>query len=323
MRILVTGGAGYIGSHTAKLLVERGEQPVVIDNLSTGRRDAVRWCPLIEGDIGDIDLVRKVLRDHQIEAVIHFAASIAVGESMQNPRKYFRNNVGASLNLLEAMLAEDVRTMVYSSSCVIYGEPQYMPLDERHPAGPINPYGETKQFIEHVLRWYGELEGLRWMAMRYFNASGADPDGEIGEAHDPETHLIPRAIMAAQGEIETLELFGTDYPTPDGTAVRDYVHVLDLADAHVRAIEYLSCGGESTAINLGTGRGYSVREVIAAVERAGNCVVPVQERPRRAGDAPELIADPTHAHQILSWTPQYSDLDTITRTAWQWHTSER
>lgn len=320
MRILVTGGAGYIGSHTAKLLAERGHEPVVIDNLSTGSREAVQWCPLIVGDVGDVELVRKILRDYQIEAVIHFAASIAVGESMENPRKYFRNNVVATLNLLEAMLAEDVRTLVYSSSCVVYGEPEYMPLDEQHPRAPINPYGETKLFIERALEWYGQLEGLRWMAMRYFNASGADFEGQIGEAHDPETHLIPLAIQAACGEIEQLNLFGTDYPTPDGTAVRDYVHVMDLAEAHLLAVKHLACGGQSAALNIGTGQGYSVREVIQAVEQIGERPVPVVEGPRRAGDAPELIANASRARQLLRWTPHHSDLATIVATAWRWHT---
>ncbi len=267
MRVLVTGGAGYIGSHTAKVLATAGHEPVVLDNLSEGHRWAVRWGPFIEGDLADGSLIQKVLADYEIQAVIHFAASAYVGESVRDPSTYFRNNVSNSLTLLDAMRAVGVGTIVFSSSCATFGVPQVLPIPDDHPQQPINPYGESKLFIERVLHWYGEAYGLRWMALRYFNAAGADPDGDLGECHAPETHLIPSVIEAALGQRQAFDLYGTHYPTPDGTAVRDFVHVTDLANAHLHALQYLTNDGGNTALNLGTGVGSSVREVIAAVER--------------------------------------------------------
>ncbi|MBO1436222.1 UDP-glucose 4-epimerase GalE [Meiothermus sp. CFH 77666] len=317
MNVLVVGGAGYIGSHTAKTLKRAGHNPVVLDNLSTGHRWAVRWGPLVEADLADKKAILQAIRDHQIEAVIHFAANAYVGESMQNPAKYFRNNVANMLNLLEAQHESGVKRIVFSSSCTTYGIPERVPISEDFPQSAISPYGESKLMGEKMLKWFGECYGLGWVALRYFNASGADPEGEIGEVHDPETHLIPLVIDAALGKRPPVRIFGTDYPTPDGTAIRDYIHVMDLADAHVRALQYLLEGGESTAFNLGTGHGHSVREVIAAVERVGGRKVPAEEAPRRAGDPPALVADPSKAHRILGWEAQYRELNQIVETAWR------
>jgi UDP-arabinose 4-epimerase len=265
MRVLVTGGAGYIGSYMAKLLARAGVEPIVFDNLSMGHRHAVRWGPLIEGDLSDSALVTSVLAEHEIDAVVHFAANAYVGESMQNPRKYFHNNVAGTLSLLDAMVDADVRTIVFSSTCATYGEAETLPIDERHPQRPTNPYGESKLFVERMLHWYGVTYGLHSVALRYFNAAGADLDGEIGEEDDPETHLIPLVIGAALGNRACAEVFGTDYDTPDATAVRDYIHVMDLATAHLLGFDYLLGGGASTAVNLGTGNGHSVRDIIGAV----------------------------------------------------------
>lgn len=317
MNVLVVGGAGYIGSHTAKTLKKAGHNPVVFDNLSTGHRWAVRWGPLVEADLADKKAILEAIRDHQIEAVIHFAANAYVGESMQNPAKYFRNNVANMLNLLEAQLESGVKHIVFSSSCTTYGVPERVPIGEDFPQSAISPYGESKLMGEKMLKWFGECYGLGWVALRYFNASGADPEGEIGEVHDPETHLIPLVIDAALGKRPPVRIFGTDYPTPDGTAIRDYVHVMDLADAHVRALQYLLEGGESTAFNLGTGHGHSVREVITAVERVGGRKVPAEEAPRRAGDPPALVADPSKARTVLGWEAQYKELHQIVKTAWR------
>jgi UDP-glucose-4-epimerase GalE len=319
MRVLVTGGAGYVGSHTAKSLAEAEHTPVVFDNLSMGHDWAVQWGPLVDGDLADGELIRTVLDDQQIEAVVHFAAYAYVGESVQNPRKYFRNNVVNTLNLLDAMIDSDVRTIIFSSTCATYGDPVRIPIDETHPQSPINPYGESKLFVERMLRWYQEAYGLDWMALRYFNAAGADPEGNIGECHDPETHLIPLVIYAALERNNPVQIFGTDYPTEDGTAVRDYIHVLDLADAHVKGLECLSKGGESQPLNLGTGHGYSVREVIESVQRVSGIDVPCVEGPRRPGDPPRLVADASKANEILGWAPRFTELDDIVRTAWHWH----
>src|SRR5579871_5041882 len=267
MPILVTGGAGYIGSHTAKALAQAGFQPIVIDSLERGHREAVQWGPFIQADIGDRAALEKLFREHSIDAVLHFAAFAYVGESMQRPELYFRNNFVKTLNLLESMHAAGVRTIVFSSTCATYGNPLRIPIDEEHPQNPVNPYGESKVMVERLLHWFGVVHGLRWTALRYFNAAGADPDGRLGEEHDPEPHLIPLTISAATGRGKTLEIYGTDYDTPDGTAIRDYLHVTDLGTAHVAALKYLQEGGESTAFNLGTGTGHSVREVIAMVER--------------------------------------------------------
>jgi UDP-arabinose 4-epimerase len=321
-RILVTGGAGYIGSHTAKALAGAGFEPVVLDNLSVGHRLAVRWGPLIEGDLADIDLLGRVMRSYQPEAIVHFAAHAYVGESVAQPRKYFRNNVVNTLNLLEAALDAGIGAVVFSSTCATYGLPEQLPIAEDQPQRPINPYGESKLFVEKMLRRFGDAYGLSWFALRYFNAAGADPDGEIGEQHTPETHLIPLALQAATGARPALEIFGTDYPTPDGTAIRDYIHVSDLAEAHVGALCYLLSGGASTAANLGTGAGYSVRQVIEAVERIAWRTVPVREGPRRTGDPAALVADPARAAAVLGWAPRHSGLDEIVATAWRWHNRE-
>lgn len=319
--VLVAGGAGYIGSHACKALAEAGYTPVAYDNLSFGHRSAVRWGPLVVGDIADVDLVRKTVRDHGITAVMHFAAFTYVGESMTQPQKYLRNNVVNALALLDAMRAEGVARIVFSSTCATYGTPVAVPIAEDHPQVPINPYGDSKLMVEKALRWYGGAYGLGWMALRYFNAAGADPLGRIGEDHQPETHLIPLVIAAALGQRPAIDVFGTDYPTPDGTAIRDYIHVDDLARAHVKALAYLEAGRPSTALNLGTGRGYSVREVIAAVERIGGRPVPVKEAPRRAGDPPALVAAPALAQRLLDWKAA-ADLDHIVQTAWDWHAAE-
>lgn len=318
-RVLVTGGAGYIGSHTCKALAQAGYLPVTIDNFVYGHDWAVKWGPLETGDIGDPEFVERVIRQNRIEAVVHFAAYAYVGESMSEPATYFRNNVINSLCLLETMQSCGVRNIVFSSTCATYGLPEEVPIGEEHPQRPVNPYGESKLFLERTLNWYDTAYQLRSVVLRYFNAAGADPDGEIGEDHDPEMHLSPLAIAAALGQGPELRVFGNDYPTPDGTAVRDYVHVTDLASAHVKALDYLLRGGTSTALNLGTGTGRSVREVIAAVERASGRRVPVREAPRRPGDPPLLIAAPGQAREVLGWAPRMSDIDSIVTTALHWH----
>lgn len=317
MRILVAGGAGYIGSHTCKALARAGYIPIVIDDFSTGNEWAVRWGILVRGNIGDRDLVKRVLRTEKIEAVIHFAASAYVGESMTLPQKYFQNNVVNTLSLLDSMLEAGVKNLVFSSTCATYGDPVNLPLEETHPQIPTNPYGESKLFIEKAMRWYGEPYDLRWIALRYFNAAGADPENEIGESHDPEPHIIPLVMQAANGKRPEIHIFGTDYATPDGTAIRDYIHVEDLAQAHILAIQHLANGGESGPFNLGTGRGHSVREIIAAVEKHSGKKVPSREMGRRPGDPDVLVADAQRANEILGWSPVH-DLDSIIATAWAW-----
>ncbi|HEX7086988.1 MAG TPA: UDP-glucose 4-epimerase GalE [Vicinamibacterales bacterium] len=320
MRILVTGGAGYIGSHTARLLADAGHEPVVFDDLSQGHDWAVRWGPLEAGSLTDRARLDEVLRSARVEAVVHFAARALVGESMTNPAAYFETNVLGTFNLLEAMRAAGVATLVFSSTCATYGDPVRVPIDETHPQAPVNPYGESKLMVEKMLRWYGEAYGLRWMALRYFNAAGADPNGEIGEVHDPETHLIPLVIEGTLGRRPPVKVFGSDYPTPDGTAIRDYIHVVDLADAHLRALERLGAGTPSQALNLGTGRGHSVREVIETVRTVSRQDVPFEPAPRRAGDPPMLVADASRAREVLGWEPKYPELSTIVEHAWRWHT---
>lgn len=323
MRVLVTGGAGYIGSHTAKALAHAGFEPVVYDNLSRGHRWAVKWGSFIEGDLADRALLGATIRRERIEAVIHFAALAYVGESVAHPHDYFQNNVVGTLALLDTMLDHGVDTCVFSSTCATYGVPASLPINETQPQEPVNPYGASKLFIERALRAYGAAYGLRSVALRYFNAAGADPDGETGEAHVPETHLIPLVIQAATGQRCCAEVFGRDYPTPDGTAVRDFIHVADLADAHVRALTYLRDGGETTALNLGTGQGHSVREVIATVEAVSGRRIPVEERPRRTGDPPALVADARRARAVLGWQPRFPELSGMIATAWRWHTGGR
>jgi UDP-arabinose 4-epimerase len=314
-KVLVTGGAGFIGSHTAKRLKQSGFEPVVLDDLSMGHAWAAKFGAFVQGNIADSELVKRTILEHEISAVIHFAASTYVGESVQNPRKYVHNNVFGTVTLLDAMLEAGVKRIVFSSTAATYGNPQYSPLDEAHPNKPINPYGESKYYLERVMDSYHVAYGLQWAALRYFNAAGADPEGELGEVHHPESHLIPLCIEAAMGK-RRLQVFGTDYPTPDGTAIRDYIHVFDLADAHIKALSYLESGGESGAMNLGTGKGFSVLEVIRAVERVTGLQVPFDNAPRRAGDPPELVANPAKAQSALSWTPQYIDLERIVETAW-------
>jgi UDP-glucose 4-epimerase len=322
MRVLVTGGAGYIGSQTAKSLTQSGYEVVVLDNLATGHREAVKWGPFVEGDLGDKELLAKIFKERRIEAVLHFAASLLVGESVRDPQKYFWNNVVNTLLLLDVMKACGVKHIVFSSSAAVYGSPEKLPIPEDHPMRPVSPYGDSKLCMERAIRWYGVAYGFRGVALRYFNAAGADLAGELGEEHDPESHLIPLVVKAALGQRPEVEIYGTDYPTPDGTAIRDYIHVVDLADAHVRALEYLADGGESTELNLGTGEGHSVSEVVAGVGKLCDGRVPAKGAPRRAGDPAELVADPARARQVLDWHPQYSDLDTIIQTAWKWHSSK-
>ena len=321
MQILVTGGAGYIGSVTCKALARAGYEPVALDHLRHGHRSAVRWGPLVEVDLADREALGSVFREYQISAVIHFAASVSVGESMRAPAEYFRNNVVNTINLLDCMRETGIRSMVFSSTAAVYGNPQQKLISEDHPTAPLNPYGESKLMVERLLRWYGDTYRLRWTALRYFNAAGADPEGEAGEAHHPETHLIPLAVAAGLGDIPELEVYGTDYETADGTAVRDYIHVTDLATAHLKALERLARGGTNCTLNLGTGQGHSVQQVISAVERVGNCTVPVRRCPRRSGDAPVLVADASRASRELAWRPQHSSLDRIVETAWEWYVS--
>ncbi len=321
MSILVTGGAGYIGCHTAKALSTAGFCPVVLDDLSRGHAHSVKWGPFVSGDIADSSLVRRIIEKHDIKAVLHFAASAYVGESMSAPRTYFLNNVRNTLNFLEAVADSGVNQVVFSSTCATYGIPEGRPIAEEHPQRPVSPYGESKLFVERVLHWYAQAYGLRWVILRYFNAAGADPQGEIGEQHDPETHLIPRVIQAALGCLPEIEIFGSDYDTPDGTAVRDYIHVSDLADAHVLALQHLLCGGPNCALNLGTGRGHSVREVIDTVEKLSGRKVRVRMQPRREGDPPVLVARSSLAMNLLNWIPRQSNLDTIVRTALRWQES--
>ncbi|EYR84354.1 UDP-glucose 4-epimerase GalE [Shinella sp. 838] len=314
-KVLVVGGAGFIGSNTAKLLSAQGFEPVVYDNLSTGNREAVRWGRLVEGDILDTQRLGAAIDEDKPVAVIHFAASAYVGESVVDPAKYYRNNVSGTLSLLEACRLAGVRNLIFSSSCATYGVPDSLPIREGASQRPINPYGRTKLIAEQMLADYAAAYDLHYVALRYFNASGADIDGELGEAHDPETHLIPRAMMAAAGSIDVLEVYGDDYDTPDGTCIRDYIHVGDLARAHVLAVEYLLGGGGNLAVNLGTGRGTSIREILESIRRLTGRAVPIVLRPRRAGDPPALYADPALAAETLGFRAVYSDLDTIIRTA--------
>jgi UDP-glucose-4-epimerase GalE len=318
MRILVTGGAGYIGSHTVKLLLARGHDVRVYDNLAMGHRAAVPAERLIVGDLHEPDRLDHALLIHRIEAVIHFAASAYVGESVRDPGKYYRNNVAGALSLLEAMRRQDVKRIVFSSTCATYGVPLQVPITEEEPQRPINPYGRTKLMIEQALADYSAAYGIGYAALRYFNAAGAAADGSIGEDHDPETHLIPLVLQAALGQRPHIEVFGTDYPTADGTCIRDYIHVDDLAEAHILALGKLT-DGAALRYNVGTGRGYSVREVIQTAEAVTRRKLPVKEGPRRAGDPPELVASPAKIMKELGWKPRYIELAPIIETAWNWH----
>ncbi len=316
MNILVTGGAGYIGSHTASAVEKSGHTPVIVDNFCTGHRWAVGSRLLFEADLADEDLIRQALETYRIDAVIHFAASAYVGESVKEPRKYFQNNVVNTLKLLDVMTGLGVKYIVYSSTCATYGHPLRVPISEDQPQCPVNPYGESKLFVERILHWYQKAYGLKWIALRYFNAAGASDNQ--GEWHEPETHLIPLAIQAAlTGGI--LPIFGTDYPTEDGTAIRDYVHVDDLASAHLLALEYLLKEGVSRAFNLGTGQGHSIRQVVKMVEQVSGRSVRCRAAGRRPGDPPVLVAENRAAAEILGWTPKRSSLRQIVESAWLWH----
>ena len=316
----MTGGAGYIGSHTAKALRRAGYQTVIYDDLSAGHRAATLGAPLIQGDIRDVDAVRRALRDTGAAAVMHFAAWLIVSDSVGDPIGYYRNNVAGTLGTLEAMAAEKVSRFVFSSTCAVYGEPVETPLRESHPTSPINAYGQTKLAIEHALPHYERAYGVQSIRLRYFNAAGADPDGELGEDHAPEIHVIPRAFEAASGGAP-LHIFGEDYPTPDGTCLRDYIHVADLASAHVLGLKRLEQGGASATYNVGTERPSSVREVIAAVEQVTGRTVNRQSAPRRAGDPAILYASAEKIRTELGWVPQYPALETIVAHAWQWHST--
>jgi UDP-arabinose 4-epimerase len=316
-RVLVTGGAGYIGSHACKALAAAGAMPVAYDNLSTGHADAVRWGPLIRGDVRDRAALAAALSQVRITTIMHFAASAYVGQSVTDPALYYDNNVGGMTALLDAARTSGTRRIVFSSSCATYGVPQVLPISEHTPQAPINPYGRTKLICEQMLKDYGAAYGIRHVSLRYFNAAGADPSGLIGERHNPETHLLPLALMAAAGG-RPLNVFGTDYDTPDGTCIRDYVHVSDLARAHVRALEHLEAGRDSIALNLGSGRGQSVLDIVDAIRRVTGRDVPLSFGPRRAGDPPVLTADPQMAARVLGFRAELSDIDTIVRHAAPW-----
>ncbi|MDE2089523.1 MAG: UDP-glucose 4-epimerase GalE [Gammaproteobacteria bacterium] len=318
MKVLVTGGAGYVGSHACKQLARAGIEPVVYDNLSTGHRDAVRYGPLFEGDTRDRGRLDAAMAAHQPDCVIHFAASAYVGESVEDPASYYSNNVVGSLSLLESMRRHDVASIVFSSSCAVYGAPSALPIAESAPLAPVNPYGFTKLAVERMLADFGTAYGLRWTALRYFNAAGADPEGELGERHDPETHAVPLCIRAALGIDPSFSVFGSDYPTPDGSALRDYVHVQDLALAHVRALRWLAEGGASGVYNLGSGVATSVLEVVRAVERATGKRVPLTMAPRRAGDPPALYAATAKAAEQFGWRAEFQSIDDTVRTAAAW-----
>lgn len=316
--ILITGGAGYVGAHAAKALSTNGYTPLVLDNLVYGHREFVRWGELLVGDLADAALLKELFKTYPIKAVMHFAGFAYVGESVVDPAKYYRNNVVNTLNLLEAMRGAEVDKVIISSTCATYGVPLSIPITEDHPQLPINPYGRTKLMVEHMLQDFCAAYGMRHVVLRYFNAAGADPDGEIGEWHVPETHLIPLAIDAACGK-SPLRVFGVDYNTPDGTCIRDYIHVSDLATAHVLALEYLMVGGKSIALNLGNSHGFSVREVIKTIEQVTGLTVPVEEAHRRHGDPPILVGSSVRARQLLGWQPHYSTLESIISTAWKWY----
>ncbi|HLO87494.1 MAG TPA: UDP-glucose 4-epimerase GalE [Nostocaceae cyanobacterium] len=320
--ILVTGGAGYIGSHTVLALQQAGYEVIILDNLVYGHRDLVDQVlrvKLIEGDISDRSLLDDLFHTYNFTAVMHFSAYTYVGESVTDPIKYYRNNVLGTFTLLEAMLAANVKKFVFSSTCATYGVPKFLPLTEDHPQNPINPYGATKLMVERILADFDVAYGLKSVLFRYFNAAGADPSGLLGEDHNPESHLIPLVLLTALGKREAISIFGTDYDTPDGTCIRDYIHVNDLADAHVLGLKYLLNGGESEVFNLGNGNGFSVREVIAAAEEVTGLEIPVKECDRRPGDSPILIGSSEKAKTILNWQPRYLDIKDIVAHAWQWH----
>ena len=316
--IIVTGGAGYIGSHAVRELHQSGYLPVVLDDLSEGHSAAVLNGIFEEGSISDEKFLEDVFRKYKPEGVMHFASRCYVGESVVNPRRYFEENVGNALTLFRVMLRHEVKRFVFSSTCATYGDPVRIPMDEEHPQAPISPYGESKYFIERILRQYHRAYGFKFVSLRYFNASGASLDGRIGESHDPETHLIPLILMVAKGKLDSIQVFGNDYPTNDGTCIRDYIHVVDLSLAHLAALKWLESGGDSDFFNLGSGNGFSVCQVVEAAERITGKRISVEVTSRRPGDPPRLIADPGKASRVLNWRVQYSDLETILETAWKW-----
>ncbi len=315
MKILVVGGAGYVGSHTAQVLRRNGFEVLIYDNLSTGHLKLAKGFEFIQGEIADIGRLARAI--YRVDAVLHFAASAYVGESVADPRKYFRNNVESGLALLNTCLSCGVKKLIFSSSCAVYGTPAELPIPEAAPRDPQNPYGVSKLFLEHALEAYDKAYGLRYASLRYFNAAGADESGEIGELHTPETHLIPITLEAALGHRDSVPVYGNDYPTPDGTCIRDFVHVSDLAEAHVLALRYLLAEGESLAVNLGTGRGHSVQEIVRIVESITDTEIPLRWEPRRAGDPPVLVADPRQAERMLGWSAQRS-LQDMVMSAWKW-----
>jgi UDP-glucose-4-epimerase GalE len=321
LKVLVVGGAGYIGSHVCKALAERGDTPIVLDNLSRGHRHAVQWGPLVEGDIRNGAILDTVLAAHEPDAVMHFAANIEVGEGQRDPVGFWVNNVGGTINLVDAMRRFGLHHIVFSSTCAVYGEPQILPIRESESRSPVNVYGQTKLAVEQMLADTSAHGGIHYAALRYFNAAGASPDGEIGEEHDPETHLIPNALKAAAGLGPPMKLFGDDYDTPDGTCVRDYIHVVDLARAHLLALDGILAGTRRIEVNLGSGRGVSVREVLTAVERVTGHAVPHEVCPRRAGDPPSLYADPAKAKDTLGFETQCSDIEGIIEDAWRFHSA--
>lgn len=318
--ILVVGGAGYIGSHMVKILIRAGYQVVILDNLATGYRDAISGGDFVFGDTADKLSLDRLLSGYSIDGIMHFASFIQVGESVQHPSKYYQNNVAATLNLLDAMVAHRIPALIFSSSAAIFGEPAYTPIDEQHPKQPINPYGLSKWMVEQVLADYDQAYGLKSVCLRYFNAAGADPEGQLGERHEPETHLIPLVLQAASGRRQAITVFGQDYDTPDGTCIRDYIHINDLCQAHLLALEYLFQGGSSTAYNLGNGSGFSVTEVIEIAKQITNRPITVIMGERREGDPARLVADSQQIQTQLGWQPQYADLATIIAHAWQWET---
>lgn len=317
--VLVTGGAGYIGAHACKALAEAGYMPVTYDNFVYGHPTAVRWGPLEKGDIGDREQLEMVMKKYNPSAVMHFAAYAYVGESVTNPAKYYHNNVAGTLSLLESMNSCSIDKIIFSSTCATYGMPDQIPINEDHPQNPINPYGRSKLMIEWILQDFAAAYDLKYVSLRYFNAAGADPDAEIGENHDPETHLIPLVLDVALGIRNRLEIYGTDYDTPDGTCIRDYIHVSDLADAHLLALEYLNDGGQSEVFNLGNGNGFSVREVIRTAMKVTGCDIPYLESEKRPGDPAVLIGSTEKIRDNLGWRAVHNSLDVIVRTAWRWH----
>jgi UDP-glucose 4-epimerase len=317
--VLVTGGAGYVGSHAVKELRANGIPCVVLDNLSRGRRELVLDADLIVGDVADTKLVERILSDYGVQAVMHFAAYAYVGESMQHPARYYQNNVASTIGLLDSLARHGVKLFVFSSTCATYGLPQAIPITEEHAQQPVNPYGASKLMVERILRDFDAAYGMRSVVFRYFNAAGADPDGRIGEMHDPETHLIPLTLDVAIGKRDSVEVYGSDYPTPDGTCIRDYIHVSDLAQAHVLGLRHLQQGAASCVFNLGNGNGFSVREVIETVQTVTGTTINTRTVNRRRGDPHQLVGSSAKAREVLGWSPRFAALDKIVETAWRWH----